>query len=46
MVSPLTCAGSSPSTLAKSDRVLIVDESGDLKKGEHTVGVHRRWPQR
>ena len=28
--------------LGEPDAVLIVDESGDLKKGEHTVGVQRQ----
>jgi SRSO17 transposase len=29
--------------LGEPDGVLIVDESGDLKKGEHTVGVQRQY---
>lgn len=29
--------------LGEPDAVLIVDESGDLKKGEHTVGVQRQY---
>jgi SRSO17 transposase len=29
--------------LGESDAVLIVDESGDVKKGEHTVGVQRQY---
>jgi SRSO17 transposase len=29
--------------LGEPDAVLIVDESGDLKKGTHTVGVQRQY---
>jgi SRSO17 transposase len=29
--------------LADPDAVLVVDETGDLKKGEHTVGVQRQY---
>jgi SRSO17 transposase len=29
--------------LGEPDAVLIVDESGDVKKGEHTVGVQRQY---
>jgi SRSO17 transposase len=28
---------------AEPDAVLVVDETGDLKKGEHTVGVQRQY---
>jgi SRSO17 transposase len=29
--------------LGHPDAVLVVDETGDLKKGTHTVGVHRQY---
>lgn len=29
--------------LGRGDAVLVVDETGDLKKGEHTVGVQRQY---
>ena len=29
--------------LADPDAVLVVDETGDLKKGTHTVGVQRQY---
>jgi SRSO17 transposase len=29
--------------LGDTDAVLVVDETGDLKKGRHTVGVHRQY---
>jgi SRSO17 transposase len=29
--------------LGDSDAVLVVDETGDLKKGAHTVGVQRQY---
>ncbi len=28
---------------AESDAVLVVDETGDLKKGEHSVGMQRQY---
>lgn len=29
--------------LGDSDAVLVVDETGDLKKGQHTVGAQRQY---
>jgi len=31
------------STLGDPDAVLVVDETGDLKKGSHTAGVQRQY---
>ena len=39
----MTCATTSPPHLADSDAVLVVDETGDLKKGVSTVGVQRQY---
>jgi SRSO17 transposase len=29
--------------LGREDAMLVVDETGDVKKGEHTVGVQRQY---
>ncbi len=39
----MTCATTSPPRLGDSDAVLVVDETGDLKKGVCTVGVQRQY---
>ena len=41
--SATTCATTSWNTSAIRDAVLVVDETGDLKKGAHTVGVQRQY---
>ena len=39
----VTYATTSFSRLGDADAVLVVDETGDLKKGVHTVGVQRQY---
>ena len=41
--SAMTCAATSPTTSVDPDAVLVVDETGDLKKGSATVGVQRQY---
>ena len=41
--SATTCARTSSSTWAIPSAVLVVDETGDLKKGTGTVGVQRQY---
>jgi SRSO17 transposase len=40
--SATTCAGYVVDGLGSADAVLVVDATGDLKKGTHTVGVQRK----
>ena len=39
----MTCATTSSTHLGDADAVLVVDETGDLKKGVRTVGVQRQY---
>jgi len=39
----MTCATTSWAGLGDQNAVLVVDETGDLKKGNHTVGVQRQY---
>ena len=41
--SAMTCATTSSTALGDTDAVLVVDETGDLKKGTCTVGVQRQY---
>ena len=44
MRSAMTCAGWVVEHLGDPEAVLVVDETGDLKKGTATVGVQRQYP--
>lgn len=39
----MTCADTSPSASGDPTAVLVVDETGDVKKGTRTVGVQRQY---
>lgn len=43
MASATTCANTSSSTHRDEAAVLVVGETGDLKKGTHTVTVQRQY---
>lgn len=43
MPSVTTCANTSSSTSYDDAAILVIDETGDMKKGTHTVGVQRQY---
>ncbi len=43
MVCAMTCVPTWLITLVDPDAVLVVDETGDVKKGTGTVGVQRQY---